>query len=130
MVDNPDPLEQLVSEHRADLLVGVRPMCSRRHQQDDIVVVDDAVAFIGGADFGCDRWDTSLHLDADLPGRHQLLHARTRDGRVEGVAQRLHLVGGTRMVRRLDHRQPIRRQLQLESALPVGESNPHPIYAF
>jgi len=57
------------------------PFGACHHQK--IVVVDDAVAFIGGADFGCDRWDTSLHLDADrwrrtaggraCPARHEVM---------------------------------------------------------
>jgi len=37
------------------------PLGACHHQK--IVVIDDALAFVGSADFGCDRWDTSAHLD-------------------------------------------------------------------
>jgi len=39
------------------------PLGACHHQK--IVVIDDALAFVGSADFGCDRWDTSAHLDDD-----------------------------------------------------------------
>jgi len=42
------------------------PYGACHHQK--VLVVDDAVAFCGGADFGVDRWDTPAHLD-DEPGR-------------------------------------------------------------
>src|SRR5579872_1090131 len=39
------------------------PLAGCHHQK--VVVVDDAVGFCGGADFGVDRWDSLAHLDAD-----------------------------------------------------------------
>jgi phosphatidylserine/phosphatidylglycerophosphate/cardiolipin synthase-like enzyme len=39
------------------------PLGACHHQK--IVVIDDALAFVGSADFGCDRWDTSAHRDDD-----------------------------------------------------------------
>ena len=39
------------------------PLAGCHHQK--VVVVDDAVAFCGGADFGVDRWDSPAHLDTD-----------------------------------------------------------------
>ncbi|MGH6972114.1 MAG: phospholipase D-like domain-containing protein, partial [Caulobacteraceae bacterium] len=39
------------------------PLGACHHQK--AVIVDDAVAFVGGADFACDRWDTCEHLDRD-----------------------------------------------------------------
>ncbi len=42
------------------------PYGACHHQK--VLVVDDEVAFCGGADFGVDRWDTQAHLD-DEPGR-------------------------------------------------------------
>jgi len=39
------------------------PLGACHHQK--IVVVDDALAFVGGADFGYDRWDTQQHLGED-----------------------------------------------------------------
>jgi phosphatidylserine/phosphatidylglycerophosphate/cardiolipin synthase-like enzyme len=45
------------------VLDGACPQGACHHQK--IIVVDDAVAFCGGADIGQDRWDTSRHLDDD-----------------------------------------------------------------
>jgi phosphatidylserine/phosphatidylglycerophosphate/cardiolipin synthase-like enzyme len=42
------------------------PLGACHHQK--VVVIDDALAFVGGADFADDRWDTALHL-ADDPRR-------------------------------------------------------------
>jgi len=39
------------------------PLAGCHHQK--VVVVDDAVGFCGGADFGVDRWDSTAHLDTD-----------------------------------------------------------------
>jgi phosphatidylserine/phosphatidylglycerophosphate/cardiolipin synthase-like enzyme len=39
------------------------PLAGCHHQK--VVVIDDAIAFCGGADFGVDRWDSPAHLDAD-----------------------------------------------------------------
>ncbi len=39
------------------------PLAGCHHQK--VVVIDDAVAFCGGADFGVDRWDSPAHLDTD-----------------------------------------------------------------
>jgi len=44
------------------------PLGACHHQK--IVVVDDALAFVGGADFASDRWDTTAHLDEDARRRH------------------------------------------------------------
>lgn len=47
------------------------PFGACHHQK--VLVIDDAVAFCGGADFGQDRWDTPEHRDEDprraRPGR-------------------------------------------------------------
>jgi phosphatidylserine/phosphatidylglycerophosphate/cardiolipin synthase-like enzyme len=39
------------------------PLGACHHQK--IVVIDDALAFVGGADFADDRWDSAAHLDDD-----------------------------------------------------------------
>jgi phosphatidylserine/phosphatidylglycerophosphate/cardiolipin synthase-like enzyme len=39
------------------------PLGACHHQK--LVVIDDALAFVGGADVACDRWDTPAHLDDD-----------------------------------------------------------------
>ena len=53
------------------VLDGGHPFGACHHQK--LIVIDDAVAFCGGADFGQDRWDTVEHQDADprraVPGR-------------------------------------------------------------
>ncbi|HXQ15410.1 MAG TPA: phospholipase D-like domain-containing protein [Caulobacteraceae bacterium] len=51
------------------------PLGGCHHQK--VVVVDDALAFVGGADFADDRWDTARHL-ADDPRRV------ASDGRLHG----------------------------------------------
>ena len=45
------------------VLDGVLPFGASHHQK--AIIIDDAVAFCGGADIGPDRWDTSLHADDD-----------------------------------------------------------------
>ena len=50
-------------------LDGALPMGASHHQK--MIVIDDAVAFCGGADIGPDRWDTTEHGD-DHPGRRRL----------------------------------------------------------
>jgi len=40
---------------------GIPGAC--HHQK--VVIIDDAVAFVGGGDIATDRWDTSEHLDGD-----------------------------------------------------------------
>jgi phosphatidylserine/phosphatidylglycerophosphate/cardiolipin synthase-like enzyme len=40
------------------------PFGACHHQK--VLVIDDAVAFCGGGDFGVDRWDSTRHLDRDL----------------------------------------------------------------
>lgn len=54
-------------------LDGGHPRGASHHQK--VLVVDDAVAFCGGADFTRNRWDTAAHRSGD-PRR------RTRDGRL------------------------------------------------
>jgi phosphatidylserine/phosphatidylglycerophosphate/cardiolipin synthase-like enzyme len=39
------------------------PLAGCHHQK--VLVIDDKVAFCGGADFGVDRWDTPAHSDTD-----------------------------------------------------------------
>jgi phospholipase D1/2 len=56
-------------EYRVD---GIHPSGASHHQK--ILVVDDAIAFCGGADFTRNRWDTSAHLPHDR-------RRRTLDGR-------------------------------------------------
>ena len=45
------------------VLDGVHPIGACHHQK--AVVIDDVLAFCGGADFAPDRWDTPEHLDDD-----------------------------------------------------------------
>src|SRR6185437_1753909 len=44
------------------------PLGACHHQK--IVVIDDALGLVGGADFGADRWDTTAHLGNDPRRRH------------------------------------------------------------
>ena len=57
------------------VLDGELPLAACHHQK--VIVVDDAVAFCGGADIGQDRWDTSRHLDDD-PRRRRARGRRNR----------------------------------------------------
>ena len=54
------------------VLDGKLPLGASHHQK--ALVVDDAVAFCGGADIGPERWDTPEHLD-DNPRRTRMRHA-------------------------------------------------------
>lgn len=57
------------------------PFGACHHQK--VLVIDDALAFCGGGDFGVDRWDSTAHLDEDkrriMPGgaehapRHEVM---------------------------------------------------------
>ena len=54
------------------VLDGKLPTGASHHQK--AIIVDDAIAFCGGADVGQDRWDTSRHLDDDprrMKNRHR-----------------------------------------------------------
>ncbi|MGH7024746.1 MAG: phospholipase D-like domain-containing protein [Caulobacteraceae bacterium] len=59
------------------------PYGACHHQK--AIIIDDAVAFCGGADFGQDRWDTSEHLDDD-PRRVRPRTAACFDSRHEVMA--------------------------------------------
>jgi phosphatidylserine/phosphatidylglycerophosphate/cardiolipin synthase-like enzyme len=54
-------------------LDDMAPLAGCHHQK--VLVIDDAVAFCGGDDFGTNRWDSAAHLDADSrridPSLHQ-----------------------------------------------------------
>ncbi len=62
-------------------LDGALPIGASHHQK--ALIVDDSVAFCGGADIGPDRWDTPLHKDDDdrrsntrgvcHPSRHEVM---------------------------------------------------------
>jgi phosphatidylserine/phosphatidylglycerophosphate/cardiolipin synthase-like enzyme len=65
------------------VLDGDIPFGACHHQK--ILVVDDAVAFCGGADIGQDRWDTMRHLDAD-PRRERARRGRYYASRHEVMA--------------------------------------------
>ena len=54
------------------VLDGKLPLGASHHQK--AIIVDDAVAFCGGADIGPERWDTPAHLDGD-PRRAKASHA-------------------------------------------------------
>ena len=45
------------------VLDGKLPIGACHHQKS--IVIDDAIAFVGGGDIGPDRWDTPEHLDDD-----------------------------------------------------------------
>lgn len=54
-------------------LDGQHPFIACHHQK--IVVVDDALAFVGGIDFAKERWDTPEHLEDDARRRDTAGHA-------------------------------------------------------
>jgi phosphatidylserine/phosphatidylglycerophosphate/cardiolipin synthase-like enzyme len=61
------------------VLDGKLPLGASHHQK--VVVIDDAIAFCGGCDFGPDRWDTCAHEDENLrraakPGAHPCFDPR------------------------------------------------------
>ena len=53
-------------------LDGKLPLGASHHQK--AIIIDDAIAFCGGADIGPERWDTPAHLDDD-PRRAKTSHA-------------------------------------------------------
>ena len=61
-------------------LDGALPMGAAHHQK--VIVIDDALAFAGGADVGPDRWDASDHADDD-PRRRRPLGTGFFDARHE-----------------------------------------------
>jgi phosphatidylserine/phosphatidylglycerophosphate/cardiolipin synthase-like enzyme len=62
-------------------LDGALPAGASHHQK--VIVIDDSVAFCGGADIGPDRWDTSGHVDDDPRRRRPSLKGRFYDSRHE-----------------------------------------------
>src|SRR5258708_1526448 len=60
------------------VLDGDHPFGACHHQK--AIVIDDALAFCGGADFAQDRWDTTEHLDDDprrvCPGQRRPFDSR------------------------------------------------------
>jgi phosphatidylserine/phosphatidylglycerophosphate/cardiolipin synthase-like enzyme len=65
------------------VLDGRHPYGACHHQK--AIIVDDAVAFCGGADIGRDRWDTPEHLDDD-PRRRPAAGAKSFASRHEVMA--------------------------------------------
>jgi phosphatidylserine/phosphatidylglycerophosphate/cardiolipin synthase-like enzyme len=62
------------------VLDGELPIGAAHHQK--AIIIDDSLAFCGGADIGQDRWDTPRHLDDDprrkagktyYPSRHEVM---------------------------------------------------------
>jgi phosphatidylserine/phosphatidylglycerophosphate/cardiolipin synthase-like enzyme len=62
------------------ILDGELPLGAAHHQK--AIIIDDSLAFCGGADIGQDRWDTPRHLDEDprrkagktyYPSRHEVM---------------------------------------------------------
>lgn len=66
------------------VLDGKLPLGACHHQK--MIVIDDQVAFCGGADIGPDRWDTPAHLDDDSRRRPKPDKAKTFDSRHEVMA--------------------------------------------
>jgi phosphatidylserine/phosphatidylglycerophosphate/cardiolipin synthase-like enzyme len=62
-------------------LDGALPAGAAHHQK--IIVIDDAVAFCGGADIGPDRWDTCAHVDDDPRRRKPSPRRKFYDSRHE-----------------------------------------------
>jgi len=81
------PLRDRMSFHDSAVrfvLDGGHPYGACHHQK--VIVVDDVVAFCGGADFGQDRWDSAEHRDDDVR-RVAAKHPRRRfNNRHEVVA--------------------------------------------
>lgn len=65
------------------VLDGALPQGACHHQK--LIVIDDALAFCGGADIGQDRWDTCRHLDDD-PRRERDRHGHYYASRHEVMA--------------------------------------------
>jgi phosphatidylserine/phosphatidylglycerophosphate/cardiolipin synthase-like enzyme len=75
------------------LLDATVPLGACHHQK--MIVIDDRLAFCGGADIGPDRWDTAEHLDHDprrqtapgdgayFPSRHEVM--AVVDGKIAGA---------------------------------------------
>ena len=60
------------------------PMGACHHQK--MIVIDDAVAFCGGADVGPDRWDRPEHIDDDPRRERPHAHGKCYDSRHEVMA--------------------------------------------
>jgi phosphatidylserine/phosphatidylglycerophosphate/cardiolipin synthase-like enzyme len=82
----PLPILQQFNHDRVEYRIDRQHPTGASHHQK-ILVVDDAVAFCGGADFCVDRWDTSDHRDNNasrhkFPARHDIMMV------VDGAAAR------------------------------------------
>ena len=128
VVDDAYGVDDLVAEHRPQLLRGVRPMGSGRHEDDDVVEVDDAVELL--------EQDRDHHLPGLRPGdvargdrdrlttAHPLPQWRPGDRTAQRVADRLPLVRRGRAVARRDNRAVV-GNVEPEAGVPVGDSRLH-----
>ena len=66
------------------VLDGALPTGASHHQK--MIIIDDALAFCGGADIGPDRWDTSQHLDDDPRRRNIDSRKKFYDSRHEAMS--------------------------------------------
>ena len=74
------------------VLDGSLPLGASHHQK--AIIVDDALAFAGGADIGPERWDTPAHLDDD-PRRAKTSHAHgNSEGDFDSRHELMGLVSG------------------------------------
>ena len=100
------------------------PLGACHHQK--IVVVDDALAFVGGADFASDRWDTTAHLDEDPRRRHERRTDARAAARGDGDGRRADRRGVRRPLprplarRRRTSRRPPRRICRMTCGRPAS----------
>ena len=128
VVDDAHGVDDLVAEHRPQLLGRVRPVGSGRHEDDDVVEVDDAVELL--------EQDRDHHVPGLRPGDvargdrdrltagYPLPQRRSGDRTAQRVADRLPLVRRGRAVARGDDRAVV-GNVEPEAGVPVGDSRLH-----
>ena len=129
VVDDPDRVDDLVAEHRAQLRRRVAAVGAGRDEEHDVVEGDDAVELVedrGDHDVARLRARDVTDADRDRLAAPDELAQRPAG---ERVAQRAHDLGGRvrrrLLVRRDDHGRAVVRKLDLEAVLAVCEAHLH-----
>jgi len=129
VVDDADAVVDLVAEHAAQLLLGVAAVRPRRHEDRDVVEVDDAVELLEhGGDHEVARLGPGAvaHRDGDRLARlGDLAQRRAGDRLAHRGVQRRHRVGGGLRVHGLHDRGALLRELDAEPLLAVRQPDLH-----
>jgi hypothetical protein len=129
VVDDADALEDIVAEHRAELVVGVRAMGAGRHEEDHVFQTNETVELLEeGGDDDMARLGSRAVADRDRDGPAAFgdVTERRPGDRAAQSREHLHsLVLGCLRMAGSDHRRPALWKLDGESRGSVRELDSH-----